>query len=53
MVSNKKKKDMLELSHGIGLSNLKQRLQLMYGYKQYFIVKEDETNYSNEIIINL
>lgn len=53
MVSNKKKKDMLELSHGIGLNNLKQRLQLMYGDKQSFIVKEDEINYSNEIIINL
>jgi len=53
MVSNKKKKELIETSHGIGLSNLRQRLQLMFGDRQSFIVKEDENNYLNEITINL
>jgi len=53
MVSNKKKKELIETSHGIGLNNLRQRLQLMFGEKQSFIVKEDENNYLNEITINL
>lgn len=52
-VSNKKKTGPKEPSKGIGLSNVQQRLQLMYGAKQSFIIKEDENYYSNEIIINL
>ncbi|WP_177222642.1 sensor histidine kinase [Chitinophaga sp. YR627] len=52
-VSNKKKKGPKEPSKGIGLSNVQQRLQLMYGAKQSFVIKEDENFYSNEIIINL
>jgi len=53
MVSNKKKKDLIETSHGIGLNNLRQRLQLMFGDRQSFTVKEDDYNYMNEITINL
>lgn len=53
LVSNKKKKGPKEPSKGIGLSNVQQRLQLMYGIKHSFIVKEDENYYLNEIIINL
>jgi len=53
MVSNKKKKELIETSHGIGLNNLRQRLQLMFEDKQSFIVREDENNYLNEITINL
>ncbi|ACU62594.1 sensor histidine kinase [Chitinophaga pinensis] len=52
-VSNKKKKGPKEPSKGIGLSNVQQRLQLMYGAKQSFVIEEDENYYSNEIIINL
>ncbi|MFP7655164.1 sensor histidine kinase [Chryseobacterium proteolyticum] len=53
LVSNKKKKGPKEPSKGIGLSNVKQRLQLMYGDKHSFAVKEDENYYLNEITINL
>ena len=51
-VSNKKKKGPREPSKGIGLDNVRQRLQLMYGTKQSFIIKEDETHYLIEININ-
>lgn len=52
-VSNKKKRGAKEPSKGIGLSNVQQRLKLMYGAQQTFITKEDETHYSTEININL
>jgi len=52
-VSNKKKTGTKEPSHGIGLSNVRQRLQLMYGTKQTFVIKEDEQTYLTEININL
>ncbi|NRF37393.1 sensor histidine kinase [Pedobacter foliorum] len=52
-VSNKKKKGPKEPSKGIGLSNVQQRLELMYGIKHVFNVKEDENFYMNEITINL
>lgn len=53
LVSNKKKKGPKEPSKGIGLSNVQQRLQLMYGSKYSFTIKEDENYYINEITINL
>lgn len=53
LVSNKKKKGPKEPSKGIGLSNVKQRLDLMYGIKHSFIIKEDRNYYLNEIIITL
>lgn len=53
LVSNKKKKGPKEPSKGIGLSNVQQRLQLMYGTKHSFTIKEDENYYVNEITINL
>lgn len=53
LVSNKKKTGPKEPSKGIGLSNVQQRLQLMYGIKHSFTIKEDENYYLNEIIINL
>ncbi|SHE48009.1 sensor histidine kinase [Pedobacter caeni] len=52
-VSNKKKKGPKEPSTGIGLNNVQQRLQLMYGIRQSFTIKEDENYYMNEISINL
>ncbi len=52
-VSNKKKKCTKEPSHGIGLCNVQQRLQLMHGSKQTFVVKQDEQTYLTEININL
>lgn len=52
-VSNKKKKGSKEPSNGIGLSNVQQRLQLMYAAGQTFTVTEDEQTYLTEISINL
>ena len=52
-VSNKRKKGPKEPSHGIGVNNVRQRLQLMYGAEQSFIIKEDDTYYLTEININL
>jgi hypothetical protein len=51
-VGNKKKRGPKEPSKGIGLSNVQQRLQLMYGDQQSFITKEDETHYVTELNIN-
>ncbi|MBT2622229.1 histidine kinase [Chryseobacterium sp. ISL-6] len=53
LVSNKKKNGPKEPSKGIGLSNVRQRLELMYGIKHSFTIKEDENYYLNEITINL
>ncbi|WP_293308365.1 sensor histidine kinase [Pedobacter sp. UBA5917] len=52
-VSNKKKKGPKEPSKGIGLGNVRQRLELMYGIKHAFNIKEDENFYMNEIKIKL
>lgn len=52
-ISNKKKKGTKELSTGIGLNNVKQRLQLMYADKHTFTVKENEDFYTVELTINL
>lgn len=53
LVCNKKKTGPKEPSKGIGLTNVQQRLELMYGIKHTFKIKEDENYYLNEIIINL
>ncbi|MGH1517967.1 sensor histidine kinase [Chryseobacterium sp. JK1] len=53
LLQNKKKKGIKEPSKGIGLSNVKKRLDLMYGSRHSFTIKEDEQFYSNEITINL
>ncbi len=50
---NKKKKGLKELSHGIGLANVRQRLQLMYGIRHQFVTREDDLYYAAEININL
>jgi LytS/YehU family sensor histidine kinase len=52
-INNKKKKGTKELSTGIGLNNVKQRLQLMYADKHIFTVKENEDFYTAELTINL
>lgn len=52
-ISNKKKKGTKELSTGIGLNNVKKRLQLMYADKYTFSVKENEDFYTVELTINL
>lgn len=52
-VSNKKRTGTKEPSHGIGLNNIQQRLQLMYGPRQSFIIKEDEQTYLTQINIKL
>jgi LytS/YehU family sensor histidine kinase len=51
-IQNKKKKSRKELSSGIGLSNVKQRLQLIYGVRHLFQTKEDEQYYIAELTIN-
>jgi LytS/YehU family sensor histidine kinase len=51
--SNKKKKGKKELSNGIGLSNVRQRLALMYGVRHSFEIKEDEQYYVTNLIIPL
>jgi hypothetical protein len=52
-VCNKKKRGTKEPSKGIGLSNVQQRLQLMYGDGQSFVIDENQTHYLTKIIINL
>ncbi|MBO9153678.1 sensor histidine kinase [Chitinophaga sp. GCM10012297] len=52
-ISNKKKSGPKELSTGIGLNNVKQRLQLMYANKHSFTVNQNEHFYTSELIINL
>jgi LytS/YehU family sensor histidine kinase len=49
---NKKKKSVKELSNGIGLTNVRQRLQLVYGAKHQFQTMEDEQYYVAELTIN-
>lgn len=52
-VQNKKKSGPKEPSSGIGLNNVRKRLELMYGDQHTFTVREDTFFYSNEITINL
>ncbi len=52
-ITNKKKKGPKELSTGIGLNNVRQRLQLTYGDKQKFIVTDNDAYYSTTLKINL
>lgn len=50
---NKKKKGFKELSNGIGLNNIRQRLDLMYGVKHSFQIREDEKYYITDLVIHL
>ncbi|MDO1448180.1 histidine kinase [Rhodocytophaga aerolata] len=50
---NKKKKGSKELSNGIGLNNVRQRLELMYGVRHSFHIKEDEKYYITNLHIDL
>jgi two-component system, LytTR family, sensor kinase len=52
-ICNKKKKGPKELSTGIGIQNVRTRLELMYGKQHSFIIKEDEQFYISTLIINL
>ncbi len=52
-IGNKKKKGQKEISNGIGLNNVKQRLQLAHGIRHTYQVKEDDNYYISEITINL
>jgi LytS/YehU family sensor histidine kinase len=50
---NKKKAGPKELSTGIGLENIKKRLELAYGKNYSFNVKDEGEFYTTELIINL
>ncbi|RPE05619.1 hypothetical protein EGT74_24905 [Chitinophaga lutea] len=52
-IRNKKKAGPKELSTNIGLNNVKQRLQLMYGDKYQFNIIDNEHFYTSELTINL
>lgn len=52
-IHNKKKKSVKELSNGIGLVNIRQRLQLTYGIRHVFQIREDEQYYLAELTINM
>lgn len=45
-ISNKKGEGLKELSNGIGLNNIKQRLYLVYGDRHRFSVREDAKTFS-------
>ncbi|GAB4092964.1 sensor histidine kinase [Flaviaesturariibacter terrae] len=49
--SNRKKTGPKELSTGIGLENIKKRLELAYGEQFRFDVKEDSETYTTELTI--
>ena len=49
---NKKKLGPKELSTGIGLDNIKKRLDLAYGREYKLVIKEDELIYRTELTIN-
>ena len=49
---NRKKTGSKELSTGIGLDNIKKRLDLAYGNKYSFIVKDDPEFYTTELTID-
>ncbi|UYQ91837.1 sensor histidine kinase [Chitinophaga horti] len=52
-ICNKKKKGPKELSTGIGIQNVRTRLELMYGNKYDFKIQEDEHFYITTLITNL
>lgn len=49
---NKKKSGPTQLSTGIGLENIKKRLELAYGENYKFTVKDESQFYSTELTIN-
>jgi LytS/YehU family sensor histidine kinase len=49
---NKKKSGPKELSTGIGLANIRNRLDLAYGNKYNFVVKEEPEFYTTELTIS-
>src|SRR5256885_9929416 len=49
---NKKKKGPKEISTGLGLDNIKKRLDLAYGSSYKLIIQSDPDFYSTELIIN-
>jgi len=49
---NKKKSGPKELSTGIGLANIRNRLDLAYGNNYNFVVKEEPEFYTTELTIN-
>ena len=49
---NKKKTGPKELSTGIGLDNIKKRLDLAYGEKYRFEVRDEKETYTTELTIN-
>jgi LytS/YehU family sensor histidine kinase len=49
---NKKKLGPRELSTGIGLDNIKKRLELAYGRNYSFIVKDEADIYTTELTIS-
>lgn len=49
---NKKKTGPKELSTGIGLENIKKRLELAYGDKYHFLIKDEPGYYTTELIID-
>jgi two-component system LytT family sensor kinase len=49
---NKKKAGPKELSTGIGLDNIRKRLELAYGPQHTFTVKEEAETYTTELIID-
>jgi two-component system LytT family sensor kinase len=49
---NRKKTGPKELSTGIGLENIKKRLDLAYGNKYNFIVKDEPEFYTTELTIS-
>lgn len=51
-IRNKKKQGPKELSTGIGLNNVRQRLQLMYGDKFTFTTLDNEHFYTTELSIH-
>jgi LytS/YehU family sensor histidine kinase len=50
--SNKKKSGPKELSTGIGLENIRKRLDLAYGDTYKFIVKDEAEFYTTELTID-
>jgi two-component system, LytTR family, sensor kinase len=49
---NKKKSGPKELSTGIGLENIRNRLDLAYGKNYQFVVKDEQEFYTTELTIN-
>jgi sensor histidine kinase YesM len=52
MCRNKKKSGPKELSTGVGLDNIRKRLDLAYGNNYHFDVKDDQDFYTSELTID-